>query len=281
MDLHKKIKEINNRWAIPDDESYEEKFRKFKTRILNFFSDIDIHLLESSISLFCNAMGIQEVWTRNRIYNSKWSKNIINALIVEDDPKKFFRLLEVIFALEFKNTYELGRISRDKLIQKTKQAFTFSNIGVNMVIRDDDVIFYPSGEKLLDDETVNKVLSFLSNQSLQHFLDALKYYEQNTKDSSVKSAESLRRTLEEFLRLKLGNEKGLKQNISELGKRLKLIKVNDDIKNIVTTILSSLDNPFFNNNSKHKDGNIDESENEFLIYQIALLMRYIEKIIEK
>lgn len=283
MDLHKKIKEINNRWAIPDDESYEDKFTKFKTRILNFFSDIDRHIAESSISLFCNAMGVEEVWKQDKYSYDKWSLNIIKALTEEEDQKKFFRLLEVIFALDIKTSYGYGSLiqySRDELVLKTQLALEFSSIGVNMVIKDGDVIFYPNGEKLLDEGVVNNVLSFLSGSSLQHFLDALKSYEQNTSKSRVKSAESLRRTLEEFLKQKLRNESGLKGGISELGKRLKSLKVNNDIKNLTTTILSILDNPFFNNNSKHKDGNINESENEFLIYQVALLMRYIEKNLE-
>lgn len=283
MDLHKKITEINKRWAIPDDESYEDKLAKFKTRILNFFSDIDRHVSESSISLFCNAMGIEEVWKRDPYGDRKWSYNLIKALTNEGDPKRFFRLLEVIFTLNIETSYGYDRrveYSRQGLIRKTQQALEFSNIGVNMVIKNDDVIFYPSGEKLLDEGTVNNVLSFLSGQALEHFLDALKSYEQNNPKSRVKSAESLRRTLEEFLKQKLENEKGLKENISELGKRLKSLKTNNDIKNLVTTILTILDHPFFNNNSKHKDGNIDESENEFLIYQIALLMRYIEKILK-
>lgn len=281
MDLHEKIQDINNRWKIPSDESYEEKFIKFKRRILNFLSDIDLHVTEESISLFCNAMGIKEVWHQNAYDYSKWSKNIINELNNEQEPKKFFRLLEIIFALDITTSFGYGARSiydRENLIQKTKQSLEFSDINVAMKIKDEDVIFYPSGSKVLDKEIVDKALDFLSGSAHQHFTDALKFYQENSPKSRVKSAESLRRTLEEFLKLKLKNQKGLKENISVIGNELKVIKANNDIKNLVTKILSTLDQ-FFNENSKHKDGNIDEPENEYLIYQIGLLMRYIEKII--
>ena len=34
---------------------------------------------------------------------------------------------------------------------------------------------------------------------------------------------------------------------------------------------------YLNDSDKHQNGNINESENEFLIYQTGLLMRYIQQ----
>lgn len=281
MDLHKKIQEINNRWEIPNDESYEKKFNQFKQRILNIFSDIDSHIPENDVSHFCNAMGIKEIWTP--IIDERFGKNIINQLQAEADPKKFLRLIEVIFALKIRTSSSgidwSEKYSRQILIDKTQQALKFSDIAVTMTVKDGDVIFYPAGEVMLDREVVNNVLSFLTDSPHQHFVNALKAYQENSSISRVKSADSLRRSIEEFLRIKLGNQKGLKENISALGLEIKKLKGNNDLKNLVTTILSLLDD-FFNKNSKHRDGNINETENEYLIYQVALLMRYIEKILK-
>jgi len=32
MDIKKKLQDFNKRWSIIDDSSYEEEFRKFKTK---------------------------------------------------------------------------------------------------------------------------------------------------------------------------------------------------------------------------------------------------------
>ena len=47
------------------------------------------------------------------------------------------------------------------------------------------------------------------------------------------------------------------------------------IRNIISQVFSYLDQ-YFNENSKHANGDINNIENEFLIYRIGILMRYIE-----
>ena len=59
-----------------------------------------------------------------------------------------------------------------------------------------------------------------------------------------------------------------------LGQKLKDKNKQVEIRNIM-----SLLDKFFNENTKHKDGNIQEPENEMLIYQISLIMRYLNKIL--
>lgn len=123
---------------------------------------------------------------------------------------------------------------------------------------------------------VNLPLSFLNKESTDHFVQALQFYQ--TK-KHVKSAESLRRSLEEFLRNKLQNFKGLSANIKELQTKLKVDGRDAQVKNIIGSIFKYLDQ-YFNKNSKHNDGDIDDSENEFLIYQVGLLMRYLNNVMQ-
>ena len=80
------------------------------------------------------------------------------------------------------------------------------------------------------------------------------------------------------MRFKLDNKKGLDNNRSDLLKRFKSDQITLEIRNIISQIFSYLDK-YFNENSKHKDGDIGEAENEFLLYQSGLLMRYINKVI--
>ena len=266
MDLKIKIQEFNKRWSIIDSEDYEESFRKFKTRILNILGNIDNRVTEESVSLFCQFYGIKE----ERQYN------IINRLEPEDDEREFYKLLEIIFSLRIISSanYRDGFYDKNMLFKKVQEAIYFSNINLSVsVTKDDEIIFHPKGEKILDEELINKAMGFLDEKSNKHFIDALHLYQSK---KYVKSAESLRRSTEEFLRFKLKNNKGLKGNIPELQKKLKEDKRDSNIRNIIFQTFNCLDQ-YFNENSKHKDGDIDDNECEYLIYQAGTLLRYINK----
>lgn len=265
---------------MPDPRTNpQEEFTKFKIRVLNFMKDIDSHVTDSSVSVFCRFLGIHEKWEHEVYGSGKWSYNIRDRLLNENDEIEFYKLLEIIFSLDIRTSSGYGHqitYGEDILYRKLLQSLEFSNVNLTVKkFENGEVIFYPKGEEILDEVLVNKVMDFLDEQSNTHFIDALKFYQ--TK-KYVKSAESLRRTLEEFLRFKLKNKKGLAENKNELSKRLKTISRDTQIRNVIVQILGYLDQ-YFNENSKHNDGELDDAENEFLIYQTGLLLRYINQTI--
>lgn len=279
--IKEKMDKFNQRWKLSKiDINPQEEFLKFKRRILNFLSDIDQHVSEASVSAFCNYYGIPEIWINDRYSYQKWSgPNIIDKLKNENDPVEFYRLLEVIFSLDINTQYSIGghsiEYSNGILYQKLQQSIQFSNIDLAVKkLEEGEIIFYSKGEEIFDEELVNKPLDFLDEKSNKHFIDALKFYQAK---NYIKSAESLRRTLEEFLRFKLNNQKGLQANKDELGKSLKS-SVDSQIRNVIIQVFGYLDQ-YFNENSKHNDGELDDAENEFLIYQVGLLLRYINQVI--
>jgi hypothetical protein len=276
MNLKEKMDKFNKRWSITSTDSYEDAFRKFKTRILNIFENIDSHMTEESITAFCQYYGIKEIWHSGMMDNI-WGTNISDRLDKENDEKEFYKLMELIFSLDIRSTTGYGRArytySKDVLYGKVVEAVELSDVNVSVTVSDGEVIFYPKGEKTLDQELVDSPLTFLNKESAEHFIQALQFYQ--TK-KYIKSAESLRRSLEEFLRFKLNNKKGLDSNILELQTKLKSDKRDVQVRNIMGSIFSYLDK-YFNENSKHNDGDIDDSENEFLIYQTGLLMRYVNR----
>lgn len=278
MNLKDKMEKFNRRWDITSADSYETAFRKFKTRILNIFKDIDQHVTNDSIAAFCQYYGIEEVWDSDLYGHDSWSRNIIDRLIKENEEKEFYRLIELIFSLNITSTVGYDHhytYSKNILLREVMKAVELSDVNVAITVSNDEVILYPRGEKELDDELVNRTLSFLNDQSNEHFEHALKFYQAR---NAIKSAESLRRSLEEFLRSKLQNSKGLDANIAELQKKLKSDQRDPQVRNVIFQIFTYLDQ-YFNENSKHQDGDIDPTENEFLIYQTGLLMRYLDKVI--
>lgn len=281
MNLKAKREGFNKRWNIASGDSYEEAFSKFKTRILNILKDIDEHVNEEDITDFCQYYGIKEVWTKNLYGDHKWSKNIINRLNQEGDEKEFYRLLEVILALNIRSTLAYGghryTYSKDLLYQSIVEAIELSDVNVSITTTSDgEMILYPKGEGLLDEELVNSPLSFLNEESAKHLQDALQFY---SSKKHIKSAEGLRRCVEEFLRYKLENTRGLAANIVELQTSLKSGGQDSEVRKIIGSVFTTLDQ-YFNENSKHNDGDIDEFENEFLIYQVGTLLKYVEHVIK-
>lgn len=277
MNLKDRMEKFNKRWSIISTDSYADAFKKFKTRVLNIFESIDRHMTEESITAFCQYYGIKEVWHTQTYGDHSWSTNISDRLKQEDDEKEFYRLIELIFSLDIRATMGYGghgyTYSKDILFKAVVEAVELSDVNVSITASDGEVILYPKGEKKLDEELVDSPLSFLNKKSAEHFIQALQFYQSK---KHIKSAESLRRGLEEFLRNKLGNTKGLNANITELQTKLKADKRDAQVRNIAGSIFSYLDQ-YFNENSKHNDGDIDDSENEFLIYQTGLLTRYINR----
>lgn len=270
------MEKFNKRWSINSVDSYEESFEKFKIRILNIFKGIDDHVKKESIAAFCQYYGISEQWRSAPYGDRPWSTNIKDRLNGEDDEKEFYRLIELIFALDIvtstgydsRDTY-----SRNILFHKVAEVVELSEVNVSITVSDEEIILYPRGEKMLDEELVESPLSFLDSKSSAHFVQALQFYQLK---QHVKSAESLRRSLEEFLRTKLSNSKGLDANIKEVQTKLKSDGRDAQVRNVIGSTFNYFDQ-YFNENSKHNDGDIDDSENEFLIYQSGVLMKYISK----
>jgi hypothetical protein len=278
MDLKEREVQFNKRWDIRTTDSYEEAFSKFKTRILNVFKDIDFQVSSESKTKFCQYYAIPEKVRPSKNGKPRSSGLIESRLRMQNNEKEFYRLIEIILLLDISHDGFSNRpydTTKQNIIRGVEESIKLSEVNVSIsIISKNNVILYPKGEELLDEELVDLPLSFLNAESAIHFVDALKFYESN---SSIKSAESLRRTIEEFLKNKLENTKGLKENIVELLQKLKSDNRDPIIRNIIHKIFDYLD-IYFNENSKHHDGDINEAENEFLIYQVGLLLRYINKV---
>ena len=301
MNPKEHTKDFNRRWNISSTpDSPKEAFNKFKKRILTVLQNISHTYYDNSGYENSLKTTIDNIVSEKSVFNfyqqyctdQKYEGNVYQESIIidrlknENDDKDFYRLIEIILSLDIPNVEDntYGNVIlvskseiKNTLIKKVKEAIEMSDVDVAITENSQgEIILYPKGEKELDDVLVNQTLNFLNPTSNKHFEDALKFYQKN---NPIKSAESLRRCLEDFLRYKLENKTGLAGNIKFLQNQLKENKDKSEIRKIIVQTFNYLDK-YFNENSKHKDGDIDEPENEFLIYQTGLLMRYINASLE-
>jgi hypothetical protein len=271
-----RMSQFNKRWSITDEISLGDEVRKFKTRILNSFKDIDEEVTRQSVHQFCMVLGVEEVWEWPDVMGGlteQYSTNIKDELYKAQSVNDLCRLLEVISCLQFGN-----EVKYRKFLLEVIEIVSVSNVNVSVNLdKAGYLFFYPQGETQLDQELIESPLSFLEGSSLEHFIDALKSYQINSDKERISSVKSLRRCLEEFLRTKFDNKAVLKTNSTKLQELLKESKTDPQLKNIILQIPAYLDQ-YFNENEKHEDGEIDENENEFLIYQVGLILRYVSKI---
>lgn len=148
-----------------------------------------------------------------------------------------------------------------------------TSVGIRLELIDKHWTTFPSGEKILDDMLVTKPLKALNGQALKDFTLSLSKYQAREWNDSVNYA---RKTLEEYLRIKLQNKKGFQANIEELGKKLKENESPEHWRNYIISQLKRLDT-IFNENSKHNSKVDGESETEMLIYQTGLIINFLEK----
>ena len=251
--------------------SSNEKFDKFKQRILNIFQKIDSYFTKNEHHEFCQYFGIAPRYSKDQFYvegfNDPVNITIYSALEKEKDTIELFRIIEVIFLVEFDDLH-----IREKFLQDVKVAIDISNIDFTATIVDFNIKIYRKGEEFLDQKLIDKRFTFLNNKSNDHFVKGLDFYK---KKEYIQLAESIRRCLEEFLRDKFKNQKGLLANIKNMPQVLNTVEGRGEITSMVIQSLKSLDN-YFNDNSKHNDGIIFQSDAEYLIYISGVIMNYIE-----
>ena len=91
--------DFNKRWGITEELDYEEEFKKFKTRILTIFSDIDNHVENEIVEDFCNRLGIPVAWEYDQYDYRNLGTNIIDTLGRTNEEKKFYFVLELVLNL--------------------------------------------------------------------------------------------------------------------------------------------------------------------------------------
>jgi len=202
INLLQKMKDFNRRWSIKKNESSKEAFLKFRNGVFNIFQELHPYLDSEDILAFCAYFGIHAKMV-NHLYNLEASpENVWNKLREDISEIQLYESLEVLGGLKRDNVHGYGK---NLFYNKLQQLINFSTLNIAITqTNTKDIVLYPKGEEVLDEDLVNTIFSFLKALSNKHYVEALQFYQAKKYE---KSAESIRRSLEEFLREKLNNSK--------------------------------------------------------------------------
>lgn len=281
-----RTQEFYKRWNL--ELNYQEEFEKFRNRILVAIDEIvGVFILENpSVSKqFHFALGSSVVPSSatKTLENlvSKYSllvkrnfkdNDIYLQLLTEQNNINFFFALQCLFwALEECKCPVIHNLG--KAIQAIAQ-YT-PTIGLGVAVKDQSVIFYPAGAKLLDDKLVNDNLLWLEQypKAAKHFEEALKFFQMKDIKKYRNLLDNLRTSLEEVLRAILNNDKSLENQNKLLGQWLEEKKVHVHIRNMYFAHLKQF-TLYQNDAVKHGDES-SPIEIEFMIYLTGTLIRFL------
>jgi len=192
----------------------------------------------------------------------------------ENDLSEFIKCLQVLFWLD------LDSEVKKKLYLGFKEDIELSLLGIWIrKIKNNDIIFYPKGPKLLDEKLVNDNLDWLSSYPpvCKNFKSALEKYQNKIYQRNL--IDDLRLSLELLLKKTLNNEKSLENQEKPLGKYLEEKNMPRELKNMYWQLIDYY-TKYQNNYAKHND-KVDDSEIEFMIYLTGIFMRFLMTLEER
>lgn len=246
-----------------------EKSRIFITRVLNTLELVVgegiIRFEEQELFKCLNILGIHFDWR-----NLPMQNYVISGIFCEGTDLSLNEFLSRYIAL-LNSVEETERQNKLKniLIKNLKDA----QISFELMEDSDGCFIFPRGAKEFDDALVSDVLIWLEDypQAYKTFSNALRQYCGGNYIRDV--ADNLRKSLEDFLKEFLKNDKGLEANKKEIGKYFG----SRDIDSMVISFFDEIIKVYkrFNDESaKHAD-KVDERLLEFLLYQTGILIRMI------
>jgi hypothetical protein len=141
----------------------------------------------------------------------------------------------------------------------------------------DEIIIYPAGADLLDEDLINGNLLWLQEypESLKALEQSLSIYMAGDKPKFRNLIDNLRVSVEQLLRAVLKNSKSLENQSKELDVWLEKHGVHKQIRNLYGQFLFGPYATLQNDVAKHGDTELLPDEIEYLIYQTGTFLRLI------
>jgi hypothetical protein len=149
---------------------------------------------------------------------------------------------------------------------------------VSVLISKSDITIYPAGAKVLDENLVEKVLEWLDGYPNvgKHFYEALKIYSAKDIAKYRNLLDNLRFSLEQMLRIVLGNQKSLENQKVETLQWLASHNVHSHVTNMYNDVIGRFAS-YQNDAVKHNE-RYSSVEIEFMIYLTGTFLRLLVQL---
>jgi len=249
------------------------RFDEFRSRALHTVANIlesDLVEYEDLSNDYLRVIGKPPSFASFAFVHSISDTPVWKALKDPDKLQEFIFRLESLFHLPFakKTLKQLGA--------GLKKDITASGIQIVLAHSKDSYLFYPKGAKLLDERVVNADLEWMSAypSALTAFENALVQSSDLAEQREV--LDSLRVSLENFVRQLLGNRKSLENNKENLLKWMNDHETNTETRNMMRELFQFYCN-YQNNHVKHGDG-WKSAEVDFILYLTATFIHLLVEL---
>ena len=183
---------------------------------------------------------------------------------------------ELVFLLEGLFHLPIGGKGLEQLTAGLKEDITASGVPVVLARSKDSYLFYPKGAKLLDERVVNADLEWMSDypRALTAFENALVQSSDSAKQREV--LDSLRVSLENFIRQLLSNRKSLENNKDGLLKWMDDHHTNTESRQMMRQLVQFYCD-YQNNHVKHGD-TWKPAEVDFILYLTATFINLLVEL---
>lgn len=294
MSLPDKVYDFYKRWNISYGD--EPAFRLFKNRVLYVIDNTlgEIFLTyDDVVYRFAYLVGFPM-----KPKSTIGGRDILNRL-EEMTEKSFFKCpvytifvnaknsIEIISYLQFlfiamEESEEISQNRIERFANELKSTIDITpSFDIRVIHQNKNVILYPGGAKLLDEELVNENLLWLEQYPAirKHFQEALLIYAEKDVGKYRNLLDNLRLSIEELLRVILGNNKSLENQKSTLLKWLNEHSVSQQIIDMFNELLFQKYRLYQNELVKHGEG-WSQIDIEFMIYLTGTFMRLLIKVSE-
>ena len=280
MSISRRTINFSRRWNYAIDQS--KAIEEFITRTMNSIAQIlSVRFVDRDVEneyLLLIGKPMKEIVVKKSQFGEiqgmkdvKYSFHasyIAQCLKNEEDFICFLKYLQTIFWMK-----SISQDEKNALFLMFREDILTSNIQITIKKIGHDIVFYPSGAKLLDKHLVDDVLDWTLDYKLTHasFLSALDKYQRN--HNTRNCIDDLRVSFEQLLKVILKNGKSLENQDTDLGQYLKNKLVSAEIRNMFFQMLKYY-SLYQNKNVKHGI-NFKDFEIEFILYQTGSLIRFL------
>lgn len=208
---------------------------------------------------------IDSVNRPDRSFDQTW---IYQSLNDENSLVEYCRCLDGFFSLPLSEAELRG------LYGGFTQDLAASSIPVRIAHRGDYYAFYPRGPRVLDENVIDDDLEWLSDYktAIGPFRKALTQYSDPTRQHDA--LDSLRRSMENFLRQLLGNGNALEDNKTVLIQWMKNHGTNAETQRMMKSLFQGYYD-YQNSHVKHGDEGWKPVEVDFILYLTATFIHLL------